>query len=93
MPKPTIFKPDGETASTMSPAQLQCIDLLRQALASAEKGEVMAIALVACGPNDFGVAFGGADIPRLHLGLGVALRSLEEKSSPPVGAGRSVLHR
>lgn len=91
MPKPTIIKPDGEP--TFSPAQIECIKLLKDALASAENGEVSACLLVACGPLDFGIAIAGADAPRLNLGLDVAKRTILDRTSPHVGGGRSVLHR
>lgn len=90
---PKLIKPDGAPATTMSPAQLDCIEKLTQALESAKQGQIFAMALVAVGPDDFGVAFGGSDAPRLHLGLGVATRELENRVSPPSGGGRTVLHR
>lgn len=91
MPKPTIIKPDGE--AVRSPAQIECIKLLKDALESAENGEINSCILVACGPLDFGIAIAGADAPRLNLGLDVAKRTILDRTSPPVGGGRSVLHR
>ena len=91
MPKPTLLKPDGGVA--LSPAQQECISLLKQVLASAENGDVTACVVVAVGPGDFGVAMAGSDAPKMYMGCGLAQRTLLERTSPPVGAGRTVLHR
>lgn len=91
MARPTIIKPNGEPNRT--PAQVECIKLLKDALESAENGEINSCLLVACGSVDFGIAIAGADAPRLNLGLDVAKRTLLDRTSPPVGGGRSVLHR
>ena len=93
MRKPTIIKPNGDPADQRSPAQIECIQLLKDALESAENGGITACLLIACGPVDFGIALAGADAPRLNLGLDVAKRTILERTSPPVGGGRSVLHR
>lgn len=91
MKRPTIIRPHGE--SERSPAQIECIKLLSDALESAENGEINSCVLVACGPVDFGIAIAGADAPRLNLGLDVAKRTILDRTSPPIGGGRSVLHR
>lgn len=91
MARPTIIKPNGDPI--FSPAQIECIKLLKDALESAERGDVNACLLVACGPLDFGIAIAGADAPRLNLGLDVAKRTILDRTSPPIGGGRSVLHR
>jgi hypothetical protein len=88
--KPTLIRPDGAAASTMSPAQLECIELLEQILTSARNGEVHALAIVAVGPFDFGIAIAGSDAPKLYLGCGTAMRTLEQRTS---GGGKTVLHR
>lgn len=93
MKKPTIIRPDGGSADTMSPAQIEVIKLLEDTLASAKNGDVSALVIVAVGPLDFGIAIAGADAPRLNLGLDVAKRTILERTSPPAGGGRSVLHR
>ncbi len=92
MPKPTILKPNGDQAG-MSPGQIECIKLLKDALESAENGEITTCMLIACGPVDFGMAMAGPDAARLNLGLDVAKRTILERTSPPVGGGRSILHR
>ena len=53
---PKLIKPNGEAASTMTPAQIECIKLLSDALESAKNGEILACALIAAGPLDFGIA-------------------------------------
>lgn len=90
---PRLIKPNGEEASTMSPAQIECIKLLSDALESAKAGEINACALIAVGPIDFGIAIAGSDAPRINLGLDVAKRTILERTSPPNGGSRSVLHR
>ena len=92
MKKPTLINPNnGEAVSTLSPAQLECIQLLTDVLESAKKGEVTSCIVVACGLNDFGTAMAGSDAPRLNLGLDVAKQSIMQRVT---GAGpRTVLHR
>lgn len=91
MPKPTIIRPNGEPV--LSPAQIECIKLLEDALANAKNGDISTCMLIACGPLDFGMAMAGPDAARLNLGLDVAKRTILDRTSPPVGGGRSVLHR
>ena len=91
MKKPILLNSSGGPASTMSPAQSECIALLEQILASARVGEVHALAVVAVGPFDFGIAIAGSDAPKLYLGCGTAMRTLEERTGG--GGGKSVLHR
>lgn len=91
MKKPILIKPNGDTASTLSPAQRECIELLEQVLANARNGDVHALAIVAVGPFDFGIAIAGSDAPKLYLGCGTAMRTLEQRTS---GGGRdNVLRR
>ena len=93
MKKPILIRPNGDQASTMSPAQIEVIKLLSDSLESAQNGDINACVLVAVGPVDFGIAIAGADAPRLNLGLDVAKRTILERTSPPVGGGHGVLHR
>jgi len=88
--KPILIKPNGDTASTMSPAQLECVKLLEDALESARNGEILACVLVACGPLDFGTAMAGADAARLNLGLDVAKDVIKQRVT---GAGRDTVLR
>ena len=93
MKRPLIVNGSGEAISSMSPAQRECIDLLKQALESAENGDVHACVVVAVGPSDFGIAMAGSDAPKMYMGCGVAQRTLLERTAPSVGASRTVLHR
>jgi hypothetical protein len=70
--KPTLIKPDGSDATTLSPAQQECIKLLTEMLDGAKQGQISSLVVVACGPLDFGHAIAGSDAPRLMLGLKVA---------------------
>jgi hypothetical protein len=89
--RPTIIKPNGE--SPLSSASIECIKLLEDALESAKNGEITTCMLIACGPVDFGMAMAGPDAARLNLGLDVAKRTILDRTSPPAGGVRSVLHR
>lgn len=88
MAKPTLIKPNGETAG-LRDDQKECIQLLTDALESAKNGEVWSCILVACGPTDFGSAMAGSDAPRLNLGLDVAKSVILDR----VTNKRTVLHR
>lgn len=90
MKKPTLIRPDGGAATTLSPAQQECIQLLEQVLDSARQGEVHALAIVAVGPLDYGIAIAGSDAPKLYLGCGTAMRTLEARTS---GGGRDTVLR
>ena len=87
--KPRIIKPNGDAAA-MSPAQLECIDKLTEALESAKNGDILSCIIIACGPSDFGLAIAGADAPRLNLGLDAAKQEIIGRVTGP---RRSVLHR
>jgi hypothetical protein len=91
--KPTLIRPDGDPAVSLSPGAIECIKLLEDALDNAKQGEITTCMLIACGPLDFGMAMAGPDAARLNLGLDVAKRTILDRTSPPVGGGRSVLHR
>lgn len=92
MTKPTIIKPNGDAAG-VAPGQMECVQLLTDLLADAKQGKITTCLVVACGPMDFGSAMAGPDAARLNLGLDVAKRTILERTSPPIGGGRSVLHR
>lgn len=85
--RPTLIRPNGETAG-MTPGQVECINKLEEALASAKTGGIFALALVAVGPADFGIAIAGADAPKLNLGLDAAKAEILSRV-----VGRTVLHR
>lgn len=91
MKKPILVGTDGKAVSSMSPAQLECIQKLEEVLESARKGEVLSCAIIATGPFDFGLVIAGADAPRLNLGLDAAKAEILKRV---VGGGRdSVLRR
>lgn len=89
MKKPTLIAADG--SKMMSPAQQECVQLLEQVLANAKNGQVEACVIVAVGASDFGIAIAGSDAPKLYLGCGTAMRTLEARTSG--GPPRSVIHR
>ena len=71
---PHVIKPDIlDTTSdeALNPASLACIDLLMQVLADAKKGNVTSVAVVACGPSDFGANIAGPNAPAMNMGLDV----------------------
>ncbi|HXP67453.1 MAG TPA: hypothetical protein VN815_18385 [Steroidobacteraceae bacterium] len=84
-----LIRPPTLVETELSPAQRECIKLLKDALESAEKGDIWSCILVACGPNDFGTAMAGSDAPRLNLGLDAAKASILDR----VTGKRSVIHR
>jgi hypothetical protein len=71
---PHIIKPDIlETTAdeALNPASLACIDLLMQVLTDAKAGNVTSVAIVACGPSDFGANMAGTNAPAMNMGLDV----------------------
>jgi hypothetical protein len=67
---------DTPKIEILDPAKLECIQLLEQVLADAKAGNVVAVAIVACGASGFGAAFAGNDAPKLNLGLDSAKATL-----------------
>lgn len=53
----------------VDPANAQCIALLEQVLATAQSGAITSVAIIACGPTEFGASFAGPDAAKLNLGL------------------------
>lgn len=88
MAKPTLIKPNGETAG-LRDDQKECIKLLEGLLNDAKEGNIWSCVVVACGPNDFGSAMAGSDAPRMLLGLEVAKINIMDR----VTGKRTVLHR
>jgi hypothetical protein len=100
---PHIIKPDNIIDTTadeaLNPASLACIDLLMQVLTDAKAGNVTSVAVVACGPSDFGANMAGPNAPAMNMGLDVlkakiiAGVTIQPPSSPilrprPVGRAR-----
>ncbi len=90
MKKPVLIKPNGDAATTLSPAQQECIKLLTDMLDGAQQGQISSLVVVACGPTDFGHAIAGSDAPRLMLGLEVAKHDIIKRTS---GGGRDTVIR
>jgi len=84
-----LIKPPSFVDTELSAAQKECIKLLKDALDSAEKGDIWSCILVACGPNDFGTAMAGSDAPRLNLGLDAAKATILDR----VTNKRTAIHR
>ena len=57
--------------AALNPASLACMDLLMQVLADAKAGNVTSVAIVACGPSDFGANMAGPNAPAMNMGLDV----------------------
>ena len=71
---PHVIKPDiidSTQDAALNPASLACIDLLMQVLSDAKAGNVTSVAVVACGPNDFGANMAGPNAPAMNMGLDV----------------------
>ena len=60
---------DATPHKFIDPASEACVALLESVLASAKSGAVTSLAIVACGPNDFGASTAGPDAAKLNLGL------------------------
>ena len=74
MKLPHIINPsviDETKDEALNPASLACIDLLMQVLSDAKAGNVTSVAVVACGPNDFGANMAGPNAPAMNMGLDV----------------------
>lgn len=71
---PHIIKPDildSTSDEALNPASLACIDLLMKVPADAKAGNVTSVAIVACGPSDFGANMAGPNAPAMNMGLDV----------------------
>lgn len=90
MKRPTLITPNGDPATTMSAAQLECIGKLKEMLESAEAGGVLALVAVVVGPADFGIAIAGSDAARMNLGLDAAKAEILHRV---VGPRRTAIHR
>jgi len=88
MPKPTLIKPNGETAG-LRDDQKECIEKLEAALESAKNGDIWSCCIIACGPTDFGLVIAGTDAPRINIGLDAAKTEIMSR----VLGKRTVLHR
>jgi len=84
------------TGETLGVAERACIELLEKVLEDARNGKVNSVAVIACGPTDFGAAIAGPDAARLNLGLDYAKADIQTAirggATPeqPLGRGRLV---
>lgn len=81
------WKPGDE--STLTQDQQDCIQLLEFTLAEARKGTFHAMAIVGVTAQGFGSQIVGSNVPATYMGLGMALRELEDKfKAPPAPVNR-----
>jgi hypothetical protein len=57
----------------------ECVELLEQMLASAKKGDMSWLVVVAGGPSDYGVAMAGSNGAQMNLGIDVAKQSILDR--------------
>ncbi len=57
----------------------ECIELLESMLASARKGDMSWLVVIAGGPNDYGMAMAGNNAAQMNLGIDVAKQSILER--------------
>ena len=62
---------EGTKDEALNPASLACIELLMKVLEDAKAGNVTSVAIVACGPSDFGANMAGPNAPAMNMGLDV----------------------
>jgi hypothetical protein len=64
---------------TMPKGGDECIELLESMLASAKKGDMSWLVVIAGGPNDYGMAMAGNNAAQMNLGIDVAKQSILER--------------
>lgn len=64
---------------TMPKGGDDCIELLESMLASAQKGDMTWLIVVAGGPSDYGSAMAGNNAAQMNLGLDVAKLNILER--------------
>lgn len=81
MSKPRIITGNGPLIMPhMMPAGGDdCIELLESMLASAKKGDMSWLIVVAGGPSDYGTAMAGSNAAQMNLGLDVAKQNILER--------------
>lgn len=74
MKQPRIITGNGPliVPKTMLPGGDECVELLESMLASARKGDMTWLIVVAGGPMDYGSAMAGNNAAQMNLGLDVA---------------------
>lgn len=79
--RPRIITGNGPliTPRTMPGGGDECVELLEQMLASAKKGDMSWLVVVAGGPSDYGVAMAGANGAQMNLGIDVAKQTILDR--------------
>lgn len=54
----------------------ECVELLESMLASAKKGDMSWLVVIAGGPNDYGVAHVGSNAAQMNMGIDVAKQEI-----------------
>lgn len=81
MKPPRIITNQGPllTPKMMPKGGDECIELLESMLASAKKGDMSWLVVIAGGPNDYGMAMAGKNAAQMNLGIDVAKQSILER--------------
>lgn len=81
MRKPHIITGNGPliTPRMMPQGGDECVQLLESMLASAKKGEMSWLVVIAGGPNDYGMAMAGSNAAQMNLGIDVAKQTILER--------------
>lgn len=78
MSKPRIITGQGPLIlpNTMPPGGDECVELLESMLASAKKGDMTWLVVIAGGPSDYGVAHVGSNAAQMNMGIDVAKQEI-----------------
>jgi hypothetical protein len=82
---------DTTKDEALNPASLACIDLLMQVLADAKAGKVTSVAIVACGPSDFGANMAGPNAMGMNMGIDVLKAKIIAAVSSPAAPQSPIL--
>lgn len=76
--KPRIITGSGPliTPRMMPAGGDECVELLESMLASAKKGEMTWLVVIAGGPNDYGTAYVGNNAAQMNMGIDVAKQTI-----------------
>ncbi len=79
--RPRIITGQGPliTPKMMPKGGDECVELLESMLASAKKGDMSWLLVIAGGPADYGIAMAGNNAAQMNLGLDVAKASILER--------------
>lgn len=78
MSKPRIITGSGPliNPNMMPSGGDECIELLESMLASARKGDMSWLVVIAGGPSDYGVAHVGSNAAQMNMGIDVAKQEI-----------------